>query len=101
MIDRIKCNMATLASDADEVKANIKIMEESLSDIISCKAKLDSEWDGDASEAFLQELDQEIKQMQNIIDRLKLLAQYEDTSTDTYNNGEKSIAGMISEVSIA
>ncbi len=101
MIDRIKCNMATLASDNNEVRANIKIMEQSLLEIMQCKAKLDSEWDGVASEAFMQELTTEIRQMKEIINRLKDLANYEETSENTYNNGEKSIAGMISEVNIA
>ena len=101
MIDKIKCNMATLASDAMEVRNNINIMEDKLADIIQCKEKLDAGWDGDASDTFLAELTLEIQQMQNFIDRLKELAKYEDVSKDTYNDGEKSISVMISEVSIA
>lgn len=101
MIDKIKCNMTTLASDAEEVRTNIGIMEENLSEIIQCKERLDNGWDGEASGVFLMVLEQEIQQMQAVIQRLKDLARYEETAKDTYNDGEKNISGIISEVSIA
>lgn len=96
----IKCNTVTLSGDQGDVNSNIKKIDTSIATLRQISSKLDSMWDGDASVAYKQKLDNYIKELEDVNNRLKKITAYEGKAVSSYNNCEKAVSGIVSGISV-
>lgn len=100
MADEIRCNTATLASDNSDVNGYIKQIRASKAQIENIVRRLDSMWDGDASEAFKVRMIDQMNQLENYCVSLESISNYEQNAVSEYEQCVRDVDGIISSISV-
>lgn len=100
MADEIRCNTATLATDNGDVDGFIKKIRACKAQIEAIVRRLDSMWDGDASEAFKHRMLDQMKQLESYCVTLESISDYEKRAVTEYEDCIRNVEGIISSVSV-
>ena len=100
MSDKIKINTNSLKSDATSIGTSIQNMSRSLSNLKSDMQKLDSMWDGPASETFKAAYNSDISMLNNVISNLKKINNFETTACKKYKSCEQKVGSIVSSIKV-
>ncbi len=100
MATKIKVNTNSLKSDASSIEASIKRINISLKNLQSDLIKLDSMWDGPASETFKVAYNSDIEALRTVISNLTKLNNYEKTARNKYDSCEQKVGSIVSSIKV-
>ena len=100
MAEKIVVNTNRLGQDAESVETYIAKIKKQITEMKSSVSDLDAMWDGPSSEAFKKAFQQDMKAMNVIIKGLEGLHKYEDTAKRKYEDCEKKVSSLISEIKV-
>lgn len=100
MSDIIKCDTGSLATDTNDVAGYVKKVNASIATLESLFKRLDTMWDGDASEAYKVKFLGYLKQLQAIAKEYEGVNKYENNAYTEYDKNERAVAGLISSISV-
>lgn len=100
MADVIKCNTQKLDSDKNSVSKNLSDINKGIANLTRIINRIDSMWDGTASEAYKARIRNDISSLSSICKNISGIVTYEDNSVTEYNKSEKKISGIISSIQI-
>lgn len=100
MASKIKINTGSLKSDAASIDSSIQKIKKSLINLQDDLVKLDSMWDGPASETFKIAYSSDIEALKTVIANLKKLNNYEKSARTKYDSCEQKIGSIVSSIKI-
>lgn len=100
MASKIKINTGSLKSDAFSIGTSIQKIEKSLANLQSDLTKLDSMWDGPASETFKAAYNSDIAALKTVISNLKKLNNFETSAREKYDSCEQKIGSIVSSIKV-
>lgn len=100
MANKIEVNTTKLGQDADNVGTYIKNIKNKMKAMMQSMKELDSMWEGPSSEAFKKAVYQDMQDMATIIEGLESINSYERNAKKKYEDCEKSVSAIISEIKI-
>lgn len=100
MADKIKVNTNRLDTDLKEFGDNIKAIQKAITDLRNHNRALDAMWDGQASEAFKQNFEADIKAMEEMVKTLEGINRYEDNARTKYNNCENKVGDLVNQIHV-
>lgn len=100
MADEIRCNTSTLATDNGDVDGYIRQIRANKAQIENIVRRLDSMWDGDASEAFKVRMIDQMNQLENYCVSLESVSNYEKNAVTEYEQCIRDVDGIISSISV-
>lgn len=100
MVSKIKINTGSLKSDASSIEASIKRINSSLESLRSDLVKLDSMWDGPASETFKAAYNSDIEALTTVISNLTKLNNYEKNARTKYDSCEQKVGSIVSSIKV-
>ncbi len=96
----IKVNTQTLGDDSNSVSGYLKDLVSRKDELCKHVAVLNGMWEGDAYEAFVGAVNDDLAALQTVIDNLTRVYQFEQTAKSEYEACESKVAGLIDEISI-
>lgn len=96
----IEVNTGRLKTDAESVSVYIKAMQSQLDEMEKSVAELNVMWEGPAKEAFVKKFHSDEQDMLSVIKELEAIYSYEDQAKSVYEQCEKTINGMINDITV-
>ncbi len=100
MVSKIRINTNRLKTDAERMNGYIKEIKKEIEDMKRSVSELDAMWDGTSSEAFKKAFLDDMNAIANVIKNLEGIHAYETNAKTEYENCEKSVFSLISEIKI-
>lgn len=100
MVSKIRINTNRLKTDAERMNGYIKQIKKEIEDMKRSVSELDAMWDGTSSEAFKKAFLDDMNAMANVIKNLESIHAYETNAKTEYENCEKNVSALISEIKI-
>lgn len=100
MADLIKVNTSRLRNDVADIRTHIKGMRNEMRDLRSHNRALDAMWDGPSSEAFKMAFESDIDTLEQILISLTSLNEYEDNAREKYDECERRVGDLVSQVKV-
>lgn len=100
MASKIKINTGSLKSDTSSIGTSIQKIEKTLTNIQNDLTKLDSMWDGPASETFKVAYNSDIAALKTVISNLKKLNDFEISAREKYDSCEQKVGSIVSSIKV-
>lgn len=101
MADRkFKISTSRLGKDAEQIQQLLASMERSVINMQTSVGQLNRMWEGLSKQAFVTAFSDDMKAANDVLKELKSLNSYEIDAKDNYENCEKQVADLISNMRI-
>ena len=96
----IEVNTSTLKSDISTIYAEINSLKNDVTRLRSAESQLSSMWDGNAKNAFIAAVNDDIQRLEELIGALSKFTDKTDTSRSEYEKCETSVASIIASIKV-
>ncbi len=98
---KIKVNTVSLNKTKSEVQAKLDKIRSDMGKISENMSILNSMWTGDAHEAFVQTVGEDVSFLMEVCDSLQNIISYESNAVSEYNKCEQQVSEIISQIKIS
>ena len=100
MADLIKVNTSRLRTDVSDIRGHLKGIKKEIQDLRRHNAALDAMWAGPSSEAFKTAFESDIASLEQIVESLTSLNEYEDNARIEYDKCENKVADLVNQIKV-
>lgn len=98
---QIKVNTVTLGNDMETINGYLKDLKTQKGNLAGSMIELNSMWSGDAYDAFVQAVNNDLQLLQAVIDDLtNSVYAYEAKAKSKYEECEKQVRALIDDITI-
>lgn len=99
-VNKIRVNTNSLNNTRRELQAKLDKIRRDIVHISDDMGTLNSMWEGDAHEAFSQQVNDDIRFLMEACDGIQSVINYENTAVTEYDKCESQVADVISGIRI-
>ena len=99
-VNKIRVNTNSLNHTRSELQAKLDKIKNDIKNISGNMATLNSMWEGEAHQAFAQQVDSDISFLTGACDRIQKIINFESTAVTEYDKCERQISDLISQIRI-
>ena len=100
MADLIKVNTNRLRRDVSDISGHLKGIKKEIQDLRTHNTALDAMWDGPSSETFKAAFENDITALEQILESLISLNEYEDNARVKYDECENKVADLVNQIKV-
>lgn len=97
---KIRVNTNNLNQTRQELQSKLDKIRNDIEQISANMSRLNSMWEGDAHQAFQQNVTSDIEYLTGACDSLQGIINYESTAVTEYNKCEQQVSDLISQIRI-
>ncbi len=99
-VSKIEVNTNTLRSDVERVRTELKGLKDDMRKLSEVSAQLNSMWEGEAKQAFIMAVQDDIRRLSELITALEKFTTSTDTARGNYDTCEKNVSSIISSLRV-
>lgn len=96
----IEVNTSTLRSDVSAISAEISGLKNDVERLKSTADQLSTMWDGNAKNAFIAAVNDDIKRLEELISAIGKFTDKTDSSRAEYEKCENAVAGIVAAIRV-
>lgn len=96
----IEINTGTLKTDIDGFNGELKAIRQEIANLRDVAAALGSTWDGDAKNAFMTELSEDIGKLERLVSEMEKYTVKTDDARAAYDSCENTVAQIIAGMKV-
>ena len=100
MAQLLEVNTGTLRNDVNEIQGELRGIRSEMSNLRSAASSLGSTWEGDAKNAFMEALQDDMNRLETLVSAIEKFTSKTEESRVAYEKCENSVSQAVSSIKV-